>query len=122
MTPKLLRIRLSFAALALAAGTCSAQVKWTAGVLTDEGGVPLFVSEAEPPNVSQCYGACLNMWLPYKAPPTAKPHGDLTLVKRDDGIIQWSFRGKPLYHWFNFAKPMDGQGMRGGNWHIVRQN
>lgn len=113
--------QLALGLLATMAGACSAQVKWLEGVLTDEAGVPLFVSEAEPPNVSQCHGACLNLWLPYKAPPDARPQGELTLVKRDDGITQWAFRGKPLYHWFNFEKPLDGQGMRGGNWHIVKQ-
>lgn len=109
-------------ALSSLAGTAAAQVQWKDGILTDENSVPLFVSDADPPGVSQCYAACLNIWLPYKAAPDAKAAGDLSVIQRDDGLRQWAFRGKPLYHWFNFDKPMDGQGMRGGNWHVVKQD
>lgn len=106
--------------LTLAAAAAPAQVKWQDGILTDDKGVPLFVSEAEPKGVSQCYGACLGIWLPYKAPADAAPTGELSVIRRDDGVLQWAFRGKALYHWFNFEKPMDGEGMRGGNWHVVK--
>lgn len=117
-----LRRVIALGCMALASAATSAQVKWQDGILTDDNGVPLFVSEAEPQGVSQCYGACLNIWLPYKAPDDAKATGDLSVIKRDDGVSQWAFRGKALYHWFNFDKPMDGQGMRGGNWHVVKQS
>lgn len=113
----------SIAAWALlgSAGTW-AQVKWQEGMLTDDRGVPLFVSDADPPGVSLCKGACLGLWLPYRAPAQAAPQGELSIIQRDDGVLQWAFRDKPLYHWFNFDKPMDGQGMRGGNWHVIRRD
>ena len=122
MAPVQLPFLAALGVFALAATSASAQVKWQDGMLTDDKGIPLFVSEAEPQGISQCYGACLNVWLPYKAPVDARATGELSIIKRDDGISQWSFRGKALYHWFNFDKPMDGQGMRGGNWHVVKQN
>lgn len=33
------------------------------------------------------------------APPDAKPTGDWSMVRRDDGSRQWAYRGKSLYHW-----------------------
>lgn len=111
----------SIATFFVAAAACAtAQTRWTGGLLTDPAGVPLFVSEAEPPGVSQCYDACLNIWVPYKAPPNAKASGALSIVQRQDGSLQWAYKGKALYHWWNAKKPMDGQGMRGGNWHVVK--
>jgi len=116
------RFALAAALAGVAAASAWAQTRMVNGLLTDEAGLSLYVSEAEPPGKSQCYGACLNMWTPYAAPAGAKPGGDLTLVARDDGTQQWAYKGKPLYRWWNDKKPgdMDGQGLRGGNWHVVR--
>ena len=102
-------------------GAASAQTRWVDGILSDEAGVPLFVSDSEPPGQSQCYAACLNIWVPYTASADAKASGDHSLIKRTDGTAQWAYKGKALYRWWNAKQPMDGQGMRGGNWHVVKQ-
>jgi len=35
--------------------------------------------------------------LPLEAPAVANPVGDFSVIERDDGITQWTWRGKPLY-------------------------
>lgn len=46
---------------------------------------------------SACTGECLRSWSPMLAPEFAKPFGEWSLVQRSPGILQWAFRGKPLY-------------------------
>jgi predicted lipoprotein with Yx(FWY)xxD motif len=36
-------------------------------------------------------------WQPLQAPQIAKPAGDFGFVARDDGLRQWTYKGKPLY-------------------------
>lgn len=108
--------------LAAAAATATGQTMVTDGVLTDPSGRSLYTSAAEPIGKSYCDGACLSMWTPYAAPADAKPQGDLSLIKRDDGTLQWAWKGKALYRWWDDKKPGDkgGDGLRGGNWKVVR--
>ncbi len=40
---------------------------------------------------------CNGSWTPYAAPVLAMPKGDFSLVQRDDGILQWAYKGRPLY-------------------------
>lgn len=37
------------------------------------------------------------MWQPMYAPSLARPVGDFSIVKREDGLGQWAYRGGPLY-------------------------
>ena len=51
-----------------------------------------------------------------------KAEADYTVIIRDDGSKQWSYRGKPLYTWVKDTKPGDisGDGVAANTWHIAR--
>lgn len=48
---------------------------------------------------SECLSSdpCRGSWTPYAAPVLAIPTGDFSTVKREDGILQWAYKGQPLY-------------------------
>jgi predicted lipoprotein with Yx(FWY)xxD motif len=62
------------------------------------------------PGPAGCVGECAKIWLPLKASPDAKPSGDWSLVARDDGAMQWAYKGWPLYIYANDTKPGDATG------------
>lgn len=59
---------------------------------------------------SVCNGPCATAWPPLMAAADAKDAGDWTVITRDDGARQWSFKGKPLYFWVKDTKPGDKTG------------
>jgi len=103
----------------------SAQVptKTSYGVLTDAAGMTLYVFDNDVANSgkSVCNGPCATNWPPLLAKDDAKASGDYSIIKRDDGKMQWAFKGKPLYLWAKDQKPGDKTG-DGVNkvWHIVK--
>ena len=57
------------------------------------------------------------------ATPTDKPVGDLTIVTRPDGTLQWADEGKPLYTFIQDKKPGDMTGDNMKNvWHAVKED
>lgn len=93
------------------------------GVLTGSGGMTLYVfdKDAAGSGKSVCNGPCATNWPPLFAAEGAKAAGDYSLVTRDDGKMQWAYKGKPLYHWIKDQKPGDRTG-DGFNsvWHVAR--
>ena len=89
-------------------------------VLTDENGMTLYTFDKDEPGKSNCMGECAANWPPAVAEAGAEPVGDLTLVSRDDGTMQWADDGKPLYTFIQDKKPGDvtGDG-KNGVWHAV---
>ena len=113
---RLKAVTLVLASAVLAPGAALSQAKVAGGMLTDDAGLTLYTfdNDATVPGGSACTGACLNMWTPLYAGADAKAAGEYTLVKRDDGRLQWAYKGKPLYRWYNDKKPgdQDGDGLR----------
>lgn len=70
---------------------------------------------------SVCNGPCATNWPPLMAAQGAKASGDYSLVTREDGQLQWAFKGKPLYRWIKDSKRGDatGEGFN-GVWHVAR--
>ncbi len=67
--------------------------------LTDSDGLTLYVqTEARDPQALCQHAACPG-WKPLEAPAIAQPTADFTAHARADGIIQWLYRGRPLYHY-----------------------
>ncbi len=91
-------------------------------ILTDANGMTLYTFGNDQPGVSNCNGGCANVW-----PAFQPPAGDLTLpdgatgvldvITRDDGTMQVTYNGMPLYNFSGDANPGDtnGQGI-GGVW------
>lgn len=81
----------------------------------------VFDRDAAGSGKSVCNGACATNWPPLKASATDKARGDYSVITRDDGQLQWAFKGKPLYLWAKDSKPGDRTG-DGFNqvWHTAR--
>jgi predicted lipoprotein with Yx(FWY)xxD motif len=111
---------LAFTAFASAGGV---PVKTVDGVLVGKKGMTLYTFDKDDAGSgkSVCNDKCAVNWPPLKAAKGSKASGDYSIITRDDGTMQWSFKGKPLYYWLKDAKPGDktGDGVN-GVWHIVR--
>lgn len=91
-------------------------------VLTDAKGMTLYTYDKDTAGMSNCTGECAEYWPPAKAEAGAKPVGDLTLIKRADGTMQWADGGKPLYTFAKDKAPGDVMGDNMKNvWHVVKE-
>lgn len=91
-------------------------------VLADPKGMTLYTYDQDVAGKSNCTGECAEHWPPALAAADAKPVGDLTIIKRDDGTMQWADDGKPLYTYVDDKKPGDVMGDGENNvWHAVKE-
>lgn len=72
-----------------------------------------------------CAAGCLAVWHPLIVPKGVRPMGPVKLgtVRRPDGRIQVTYRGRPLYHFAEDTKvgETNGEGFRDvGTWHAAR--
>lgn len=91
-------------------------------VLTDADGMTLYTYDKDENGVSACYDKCAENWPPVVAAEGAETDEDFGLTKRDDGTMQWTYYGDPLYLWVKDTKPGDttGDGV-GGVWHAAKE-
>jgi len=93
------------------------------GMLVNAKGLTLYTFDRDVANSgkSACNGDCIVKWPPLLASASDKPVGDYTIVKRDDGRMQWAYKGKPLYTWPEDQEPGDKYGDNYLKvWHIVK--
>ena len=91
-------------------------------VLSDANGMTLYTFDKDEMGKSNCNGECAEYWPPVKATADDKPVGDLTIIKRDDGSMQWADGGKPLYTFVKDKKPGDATGDKFKDvWHAVME-
>lgn len=125
------RTDLAAAVLALtlgAAGGCAslwrpgAPAQHDGGVLVDRSKkMTLYTYDKDPDGRSACNGPCAVNWPPFIAPAGDKDVGGFAKVKRDDGALQWAYKGKPLYFWVKDQKPGDKTGDGFNNlWRVAR--
>jgi predicted lipoprotein with Yx(FWY)xxD motif len=93
-------------------------------VLTTNKGKTLYSLSVEKNGKFICTGGCLSLWKPLVVSKGVKPKGPVKLgtVKRPDGRIQVTFKGRPLYS-FNADKPgeANGEGLKDvGTWHAAK--
>ncbi len=105
----------TFAAQAQDAPAAPADVKLVkrgyGWLLTDARGMSLYTYTADQEEGrSACVAACPLMWPALVAPADAKPQGEWSTVKLEDGSLQWAFRHKPLYTHARDSKPQDANG------------
>lgn len=88
--------------------------------LVDAKGMTLYAFDKDVAGKSNCNGPCATNWPPLMAMATDKTSGNWSTVKRDDGMMQWAYKGKPLYTWSKDTKPGDvtGDGFN-SVWHIA---
>ena len=118
---------LASAVLALSLAACAAMAggptRTSYGVLTNEAGMTLYTFDKDPAGAgkSVCNGPCATNWPPLLADAGATASGDYSIVKRDDGRMQWAYKGKPLYLWIKDGKPGDKTGDGVNNvWRVAR--
>jgi predicted lipoprotein with Yx(FWY)xxD motif len=94
-------------------------------VLTDGTGMTLYVFFEDSGGRSMCYDACAENWPPLLT--TAEPVGSggaegglLGTLERDDGTLQVTYDGQPLYRYTADSEPGDVRGFGSGNlWYPV---
>jgi predicted lipoprotein with Yx(FWY)xxD motif len=92
-------------------------------VLTDPKGMTLYTYDKDAAGTSNCVDQCAVNWPPAMATSADKPVGDLTIIKRPDGTLQWADEGKPLYTFIKDKKPGDVTGDNMKNvWHVVKED
>ncbi|HEV2403453.1 MAG TPA: hypothetical protein VGS08_04595 [Candidatus Saccharimonadales bacterium] len=76
--------------------------------LATPGGQALYTSGGDSQGVSNCSGTCLASWPAYqdKGVTTGLPTGVGTIQRKDNGQIQYTYNGLPLY---TFTGDSDGQ-------------
>jgi predicted lipoprotein with Yx(FWY)xxD motif len=84
--------------------------------LAEPNGYALYTYNSDRPGVSNCTGSCLSIWPAYqdKGSTTNLPAGIGTIKRADNGEIQYTYKGMPLYT-FVSDKPdqVTGNGVAG---------
>ena len=93
-------------------------------ILTDPTGMALYRYTPDAPGVSTCYDRCAAAWppLPIQGDPVAPDGlgGALGTTTRQDGSLQVTFNGMPLYRYAADTEPDDVYGQGVGNvWFVV---
>ncbi|QXI15847.1 COG4315 family predicted lipoprotein [Pseudomonas hamedanensis] len=92
------------------------------GMFTDHKGMTLYTFAKDAAGKSACNDKCAANWPPLKAEAGDKSMGDWTVVKRDDGSMQWAYQGMPLYTFVMDKKAgdMTGEGKMDGAWKVAK--
>ena len=93
------------------------------GMMVDHKGMTVYTFDKDSGGKSMCNGDCAKNWPPMMAPAGAKAEGKFTPIKRDDGMMQYAYDGKPLYTFMKDEKPGDMTGDKMKSvWHVVRES
>ncbi|WP_085579080.1 MULTISPECIES: hypothetical protein [unclassified Pseudomonas] len=93
------------------------------GMMVDHKGMTVYTFDKDAGGKSMCNDKCAENWPPMMAPAGAKAEGKWTVIKRDDGKMQYAYDGKPLYTFKMDQKAGDmmGDGKMDA-WHVVREH
>jgi len=91
------------------------------GVLVGPKGMTLYTYSADGVNQSACNDECAKAWPPLSAVSDMGDTSDWIKFEREDGSMQWAYKGKPLYTYVKDKKPgdMSGDG-KGGKWKVAK--
>ncbi len=98
--------------------------------LTDAKGMTLYTFANDQPGVSNCTGGCAAKWPAYGPGISATGTAPINLpmlpanvgtIKGTNGLAQFTWKGMPLYYYFEDKSPGDvfGEGV-GGVWYVVK--
>jgi Secreted repeat of unknown function len=80
--------------------------------------LPLYVFRGEPAGRSLCDRACSAVWPIIQADGNDKAVGLWTIVRRDDGRLQWAYKNRPVYTYFE-DRPNDPKGVgKNMDWYL----
>jgi predicted lipoprotein with Yx(FWY)xxD motif len=85
--------------------------------LTDSKGMTLYIFKKDSPGKSVCAGPCVEMWPLYSREKVEVPEGvnagDFGTITREDGKMQSTYKGWPLYYYVGDKASGDvhGQGL-----------
>jgi predicted lipoprotein with Yx(FWY)xxD motif len=97
-------------------------------ILVDQNGMTLYLFEADTGTTSTCTGGCLDNWPPVLTASAPQVSGTaspslLGTTRRDDGTMQVTYHGHPLYRFAADSAPGDtkGQGLNdfGAGWDVL---
>jgi predicted lipoprotein with Yx(FWY)xxD motif len=96
-------------------------------IVVDGEGMTVYVFDKDTPGSGQsaCSGGCLEAWpavvAESESPTVEGVTGEVGTITRDDGTLQVTLDGYPLYLWQNDAAPGDttGQGVQGVWWVVA---
>ncbi|MEK1910497.1 hypothetical protein [Pseudomonas chlororaphis] len=111
------------AALALPGLAFAAEPAMTKdGMFVDHKGMTLYTFAKDTGGKSMCNDKCAANWPPLMAASGDKAMGEWTVIKRDDGSMQWAYDGKPLYTFVMDKKAgdMTGDGKMDGAWKVAK--
>jgi predicted lipoprotein with Yx(FWY)xxD motif len=92
--------------------------------LADAAGMTLYYYTLDTNGESACTGGCVDKWPIFYAPAVSVPPGldaaDFGTITRADGKMETTYKGWPLYYWFQDKAPgdMKGEGV-GKVWYIL---
>jgi predicted lipoprotein with Yx(FWY)xxD motif len=90
-------------------------------VVVDAQGRTLYRFTAEAQGRPVCTGSCASTWLPATVTSASGLPAHVATVKRDDGALQLTYDGHPLYRYAGDGSTADanGEGV-GGQWFVVK--
>ncbi|MGH8387812.1 MAG: COG4315 family predicted lipoprotein [Pseudomonas sp.] len=93
------------------------------GMMVDHKGMTLYTFDKDSGGKSMCNDECAKNWPPMMAPAGAKADGKWSVIKRDDGHMQYAYDGKPLYTFVKDKAPGDMTGDKMKDvWHVVHES
>ena len=96
-------------------------------ILVGPSGMTLYLFTNDEVDVTNCYGGCARAWPPLMTSSSIVMSGagvtaefELATIARDDGGMQITYNGKPLYYFINDHVPGDTNGQnRGEVWFVI---
>ena len=83
-------------------------------VLVDRSGKTLYFDDQEANGTVRCTGSCLGVWIPATTSGTSVPNGSVAGVsvmkRKDNGMEQLAYQGKPLYQFKLDSMPGQASG------------
>ena len=83
------------------------------------GAQRLYTYDLDRAGRSFCNEGCNSAHPPILAPAGSKPLGEWTTIRRDDGLLQWAYRGQPVYTLFHDSPNAPHGDGEGGVWHLL---
>ena len=90
------------------------------GVLVTATGMTVYTFDKDKRRKSMCTDKCADNWPPVQASTAVLPL-PFNTIKRADGTLQITYKGKPLYTFIKDKNPGDktGDNLMQGAWHAV---